>query len=210
MTYQPNAKDVARLRQETGAGMMDCKRALTETNGDFEEARDFLRKQGLAEVAKRSGRAAREGGVFSYIHQLDPDLPAKIGVLIEVDCETDFVAKTPEFKQLARDLAMHIAAMEPRWVSTSDVPDDFLDRERKILLESDRVKGKKPEIVEKILEGSLAAILSDKGGVLLEQAHIKDETGKRKVSDLISDYAAQVKENVVVRRFARFRVGEEE
>ncbi|MCA1839103.1 MAG: elongation factor Ts [Actinomycetota bacterium] len=210
MTYQPDAKDVMRLRQETGAGMMDCKRALAETSGDFEEARDLLRKQGLAEVAKRSGRNATEGGVFAYIHQLDPDLPAKIGVLIELDCETDFVAKTPEFKQLARDLAMHIAAMEPRWISKTDIPDDFLDRERKILMESDRVKGKKPEIVEKILEGSIASILSDKGGALLEQAHIKDESGKKKVAELVSEYAAQVKENIIVRRFARFKVGEEE
>lgn len=204
----PAAGDVAKLRAETGAGMMDCKRALTETGGDFESAKDLLRTWGLAGVEKRAGRFASDGMIGYYIHQLDADLPPKVGVLIELNCETDFVAKTTEFRQLARDVAMHIAAMAPQWVVRSDVPDDFLDREKKILLDSDAVKGKKAEIVEKIIEGKLVSIFSGIGGVLVDQPYVRDDSGRKTVGDLISDYAAQVKENIVVRRFARFRVGE--
>lgn len=206
--FKPAAADVQRLRQETGAGMMDCKKALTETRGDFEAAKDQLRKQGLAGVEKRASRTASEGGVFVYIHQLDPDLPPKVGVLIELNCETDFVAKTPEFKELGRNVALHIAAMEPRWASRSDVPEDHLDREKKILMESKAVEGKPAEVVEKIVKGKLNSIFSDKGGVLVDQIYVRDEAGKKTVGELITDYAAQVKENIVVRRFARFRVGE--
>lgn len=204
------AADVSRLRQETGAGMMDCKKALTETDGDFGAAKDLLRTWGLAGVEKRAGRAASEGMVGYYVHTIDPDLPPKIGVLVELNCETDFVAKTPEFKQLARDISMHIAAMEPSWANRNDVPEDVIDREKKILLESDQVKGKPPEIVEKIVEGKMTSLYSGKGGVLLDQIYVKDESGKTTVGSLITDYAAQVKENIVLRRFARFRVGEEE
>ena len=203
------AKDIAKLRAETGAGMMDCKKALTETNGDVENAKDLLRKWGLAGVEKRAGRAASEGMVGYYVHQLDPELPPKVGVLVELNCETDFVAKTSEFKQMARDIAMHIAAMEPQWSSRSEVPDDVIDREKKILMESDQVKGKPDNIVEKIIEGKLASLYSGKGGVLVDQIYVKDESGKQTVGELVSDYAAQVKENIVVRRFARFRVGGE-
>jgi len=210
MSYSPKAADVQKLRQETGAGMMDCKKALVETSGDYEEAKDLLRAQGLAGVQKRAGRAAAEGGVFAYIHQLDPALPAKIGVLVELNCETDFVAKTAEFKQLARDIAMHIAALDPRWVGRGDVPDDFLDREKKILLESDAVKGKPEQVVEKILQGKIDLLLSGIGGVLTEQAFFKAEDGKQTVGDLVTDYAAQVKENILIRRFARYKVGVED
>lgn len=210
MTYTPSATEVKRLREETGAGMMDCKRALATSGGDLEAARDLLRTWGLAGVVSRAGRTAAEGGIFHYAHQIDPDLPAKIGVLLELNCETDFVAKTADFKQLGRNLAMHIAAMEPRWVSKSDVPDDFIERERKILLESDQVKGKDDKVVAKIVEGKIGSVLSDRGGVLLEQAYIRDEKGKQKIADLINETAAAVKENIVVRRFARFRVGESE
>ncbi|HLF69427.1 MAG TPA: translation elongation factor Ts [Actinomycetota bacterium] len=205
-----NAQDVARLRSETGAGMMDCKKALTETAGDFEAAKDLLRTWGLAGVEKRAGRAASEGMVGYYVHQLDADLPPKVGVLVELNCETDFVAKTPDFKQLARDIAMHIAAMEPRWASRTEIPDDLIDRERKIVLESDSVKGKPENIVEKIVEGKLTNLYSGKGGVLVDQVYVKDESGRKTVGELISEYAAQVKENIVVRRFARFRVGEDD
>ena len=116
------ASDVKQLRDLTGAGMMDCKRALTESDGDIEHSKDLLRKWGLAGAEKRAGRTATEGAIGYYIHQVDPELPPKKGVLVELNCETDFVAKTPEFKELARNIAMHIAAMEPRWVSRSDVP----------------------------------------------------------------------------------------
>ena len=202
------ASDVKQLRDLTGAGMMDCKRALTEADGDLEQAKDLLRKWGLAGVERRSGRTATEGAIGYYVHQIDPELPPKKGVLVELNCETDFVAKTREFRELARNIALHIAAMEPRWVSRADVPEELLDRERNILRDSDQVKGKPPNVVEKILEGKLNSILSDRGGVLLDQQYVKDESGKLTVGDLINDYAATVKEKIAVRRFARLTVGE--
>jgi elongation factor Ts len=164
---------------------------------------------GSGRGGETSGRTAIEGAIGYYIHQVDPELPPKKGVLVELNCETDFVAKTPEFRELARNIAMHIAAMEPRWVSRSDVPEELLERERNILRESDQVKGKPPNIVEKILEGKLNSILSDRGGVLVDQHYVKDEGGKLTVGDLIRSFASTVKENVVVRRFARFTVGEQ-
>lgn len=203
-----SAADVKELRDATGAGMMDCKRALTETNGDVEAAKDLIKKWGLAGVEKRSGRAAKEGTIGYYIHQLDPELPPKKGVLVELNSETDFVAKTPEFKELARGIAMHIAAMEPRWVSRSEVPEDIIERETAILKESDQLKGKPENIQGKIVEGKLNALFSDRGGVLTEQKFIKDDSGKKTVGDVLTDYAASVKENIGVRRFARFSVGE--
>jgi elongation factor Ts len=209
MTTSVTATDVKRLRDETGAGMMDCKRALGEAAGDFEAAKDLLRTWGLAGVAKRASRAASEGGVGVYLHKLDPELPPKVGVLVEINCETDFVAKTPEFKALLRDIALHIAAMEPRWISREEVPADHLERERNIVLASPQTANKPPHIVDKIVEGKMKAVLAEKGGVLLEQPFVRDETGKRTIGDLVHDIAASVKENVVIRRFARFRVGEE-
>jgi elongation factor Ts len=202
------ATAVKQLRDSTGAGMMDCKRALTETNGDVEAAKDLIKKWGLAGVEKRASRAAKEGTIGHYIHQLDPELPPKKGVLVELNSETDFVAKTPEFKELARNIAMHVAAMEPKWVSRSDVPEEIVEREKKIFRESDQFKGKPENVIEKIMEGKLNALFADRGGVLLEQRYVKDETGKKTVGDLISDFAASVKENVGVRRFVRFAVGE--
>lgn len=202
------ATDVKALRDATGAGMMDCKRALSESGGDVEAAKDLLKKWGLAGIEKRSGRVAKEGTIGYYIHQLDPELPPKKGVLVELNSETDFVAKTPEFKELARNIAMHIAAMEPQWVSRSDVPQEIIDRETQIFRESDQLKGKPENIQDKIVEGKLKAMFSDRGGVLLEQPYVKDESGKKTVGDLVSDYAAAVKENVGVRRFVRFAVGE--
>ena len=204
------ADDVRRLREATGAGMMDCKRALTEAAGDIEAAKDLIRKWGLAGVEKRSGRSASEGMVAHYLHQLDPELPPKKGVLLELNCETDFVAKTPEFKQLGRDIAMHVAAMEPRWVSAADLPADLLERERSIIMESKAVEGKPAQVVEKIVEGKLRSVLSDRGGALLDQVFVKDESGRKTVGELINDYAALVKEKIEVRRFARFSVGEQD
>jgi elongation factor Ts len=203
-----SAADVKALRDDTGAGMMDCKRALTEAGGDVAAAKELLRTWGLAGVEKRKVRTASEGVVTSYLHEVG-GLPPKVGVLLELDCETDFVAKTAEVRQLARNLAMHVAAMEPRWVSREDVPDDLLESERKIIAGSDELARKPENIRDKIVEGKLASVLSDKGGVLLEQVYIKDEAGKRKVAD-VAEVAAAMKENLVVRRFARFRVGEED
>ena len=204
-----SASDVKRLRDDTGAGMMDCKRALAEARGDVTAAKDLLRTWGLAGVEKRKARAASDGLVVSYLHEVG-GLPPRVGVLLELDTETDFVAKTPDVRQLARNLAMHVAAMEPRWVSREDVPEDFLEAERKIVAASDEVARKPENIREKIIEGKVASVLSDKGGVLLEQHYVKDETGKKKVADVVAEVAAAMKENLVVRRFARFRVGEEE
>ncbi|MEX2587705.1 MAG: translation elongation factor Ts [Actinomycetota bacterium] len=203
-----SAADVKELRDATGAGMMDCKRALTETGGDVESAKDLIKKWGLAGVEKRANRSATEGAIGYYIHQLDPELPPKKGVLLELNSETDFVAKTPEFKELARGIAMHIAAMEPRWVSRSEVPAEIVERETAILKESDQLKGKPGNIQEKIVEGKLNALFSDRGGVLNEQKYIKDDSGKKTVGEVLVDYAASVKENIGVRRFARFSVGE--
>ncbi|HVL50911.1 MAG TPA: translation elongation factor Ts [Actinomycetota bacterium] len=202
------AADVKALRDATGAGMMDCKRALSEANGNVEAAKDLLKKWGLAGIEKRSGRVAKEGTIGYYIHQLDPELPPKKGVLVELNSETDFVAKTPEFKELARNIAMHIAAMEPKWVSRSDVPEEIVERETAIFKESDQLKGKPENIQAKIIEGKLNAMLADRGGVLLEQKYVRDESGRQTVGDLVTDYAAAVKENIGVRRFVRFAVGE--
>ena len=203
------AADVKKLRDETGAGMMDCKRALTEAGGSVEAARDLLRTWGLASAQKRSTRTASEGAVEAYLHRSDPELPPRKGVLVELNSETDFVAKTPAFKELARNIAMHIAAMEPRWISKDEVPEDWIERERKIVLESPQVQGKPPQIVDKIVEGKLNSIYSDRGGVLLEQKFVKDETGKTTVGDLVQELASSVRENIVVRRFVRFAIGEE-
>jgi elongation factor Ts len=203
------ASDVKKLRDDTGAGMMDCKRALTEAKGDVTAAKDLLRTWGLAGVEKRKARTASEGLVVSYLHEVG-GLPPKVGVLLELDTETDFVAKTPDVRELARNLAMHVAAMEPRWVAREDVPEDFLEAERKIVAASEEVARKPENIREKIVEGKVSSILSGKGGVLLEQQYVKDETGKKKVCDVVAEVAATMKENLVVRRFTRFRVGEED
>ncbi|HWD09284.1 MAG TPA: translation elongation factor Ts [Actinomycetota bacterium] len=204
-----SAADVKALRDDTGAGMMDCKRALTDAGGDVAQAKELLRTWGLAGVEKRKVRVASEGVAAAYLHEVG-GLPPKLGVLLELDCETDFVAKTPEFRELARNLAMQVAAMEPRWVSRDDVPVDFLENERKIIAGSDELANKPENIRDKIVEGKLGSILSGKGGVLLEQVYVRDESGKRKVGDIVSELGASVKENIVVRRFARFRVGEDD
>lgn len=189
--------------------MMECKRALIESGGDFEAAVDLLRKWGLAGAQKRAGRLASEGLVEAYLHQPSSDIPPKVGVLLELNCETDFVAKSDEFRELARRLAQQVAAMQPRWISREDVPEEDIERERKIILESDAVAGKPENIVEKIVEGRLTSMLSDQGGALLEQLYWRDDSGKKKVADLITELSARVKENIMVGRFVRFKVGEE-
>jgi elongation factor Ts len=191
---------VKRLRDETGAGMMDCKRALQEAGGDFERAREILRTRGLASAQKRQGRAAREGLVDAYIH-----LEGRIGVLVEVNCETDFVARTDEFKQLAREVAMQIAALRPRWISREEVPQDVVEGERKIYEEQARGTGKPDNVLARIVDGKLEAFYKE--SVLLDQTYIRDD--KRTVGDLVDEVSAKVGEKVVVRRFARFQLGEE-
>ncbi|HEX9891113.1 MAG TPA: translation elongation factor Ts [Actinomycetota bacterium] len=191
---------VKQLREMTGAGMMDCKRALQETGGDMDEAVDLLRTQGLADAQKRAGRAANEGVVESYIH-----MNRRVGTLVEVNCETDFVANTEEFRKLARDLAMQVAAASPQWISPDDVPAEEVERERKIAEEQAREQGKPDTVVPKIVEGKIKAFY--KQVCLLEQPFIKDDSVT--VGDLVKQAAAKVGENVTVRRFSRFQLGEE-
>jgi elongation factor Ts len=195
-----SAEMVRKLREETGAGMMDCKNALVEAKADLEAARDILRKKGLAAAAKKAGRAATEGIVGHYIHQ-----GSKVGVIVEVNCETDFVARTPEFQALVKDVAMHVAASSPLFVTKDEVPADVLDKEKEIYRAQAAAEGKPANVQEKIAEGKLKQYYAS--FCLLEQPFVKD--AGLTVGQLVQEKIALLKENIVVRRFARFRVGEE-
>ncbi len=195
---QISAEMVKQLRELTGAGMMDCKRALAEAGGDLARAQEILRERGLAGVQKRSGRSASEGVVESYVHG-----EGRIGVLVEVNCETDFVARTDDFRSLAHEVAMQIAATSPRWVARDEIPEDVVESERKIYLEQSRQLGKPENVLERIVDGKLAAFFKET--VLLDQPYIRDDA--RTVDDLVKEVAAKVGENVIVRRFARFQLG---
>jgi len=194
-----SAAQVKELRERTGAGMMDCKRALEECGGDMEKAIEYLRKKGLATAAKKAGRVAKEGLVHAYIHG-----GGRIGVLIEVNCETDFVAKTEEFRQLVHDLAMQVAASRPEYISREDVPEEVINKEKEILTAQALAEGKPQNIVEKIVEGRLEKFFKEV--CLLEQPFIKDM--EKTVKNVITEAIARLGENIVVRRFARFEVGE--
>jgi elongation factor Ts len=190
---------VKELREKTGAGMMECKKALTEAGGDLDKAVELLRQKGLATAQKKAGRTASEGLIASYIHM------NKLGVLLELNCETDFVARTEDFKTLAKDIAMHIAATNPSYVSKEDVPQDVIEKEKEIYRA--QISGKKPEhIIEKILEGKVEKFFEE--NCLLEQIFVKDPQQKKKVKDLITETVAKLGENIVIRRFARFQLGE--
>jgi len=193
---------VKELRELTGAGVMDCKAALEASEGDIRKAVEFLRKKGLADAAKRAHHEAREGFVGAYIHP-----GGKIGVLVEVNCETDFVARTDGFQVLVKDLAMQVAAASPTYVSREEVPSEVTDKEREIYRQQMANQKKLPHVLDKIIEGKLEKFYAEQ--CLLEQPFIKDATGKTKVKDLVSQVSARVGERVLVRRFARFRVGEE-
>ena len=193
------AQMVKQLRESTGAGMLDCKKALTETNGNMEAAVDFLRKKGLAAAAKKAGRVTAEGAVGSYIHA-----GGKIGVLVEVHCETDFVARTEQFQELVRDIAMHIAAADPRAVRREEVTEADLERERAIFRDQALASGKPANIVDKIVDGKMEKYFSE--FVLLEQPFVKNPD--LTVGQLVSEMVAKIGENITVRRFARFEVGE--
>ena len=201
MATDVSAGDVKALREQTGAGMMDCKRALEEAGGDFDKAVEILRVKGQAQAAKRGERAASEGVVESYIHA-----NSKIGVLVEVDCETDFVARTEAFQQLVKDIAMQVAASNPSFVAREDVPGTLLEKEREIFRTQLADQKKPPQVIEKIIEGKLEKFYAEQ--CLLEQPFIKDATGKTRVKDLVAAATAQTGERVVVKRFARFQVGE--
>lgn len=194
------AKDVSALRSRTGAGMMDCKRALQETGGDIEKAVEFLRKKGIAQAEKRSGRRASEGVIGSYVH-----FNGKVAVLVELNCETDFVAHTEDFQQLAKDLAMHIASAKPIAVTPEDLPPKVVERERAIYEAQAAESGKPEKVWPRIVEGRLKKFYAE--SVLLQQPYVKDD--KKRVSDFVKEVAGKLGENVVVRRFVRFELGEE-
>ncbi len=193
-----SADMVKELREKTGVGMMECKKALTESNGDFEKALTVLRQKGLASASKKAGRTASEGLVGAYIHM------DRIGVLVELNCETDFVARTADFRNLLKDIAMHIAATNPMYVSRDDVPQSVIESEREIY--RSQVTGKPPQVVDKIVEGKLDKFFAET--CLLEQIFVKDPEQKLKVKDLVVEKIAKLGENIIVKRFARFQVGE--
>ena len=194
-----SAQMVKELRETTGAGRMDCKKALVETNGDMEKAVDYLREKGLAAAAKKSGRVAAEGVVESYIHGA-----GKIGVMIEVNCETDFVAKTPEFHSFVRDLAMQVAAANPQYLSRTEVPAAIIEHEREILRAQALNEGKPEKIVDKMVDGRVEKFYKD--NCLLEQTFIKDPD--KSVTDVVNAQISKIGENIVVRRFVRYQMGE--
>jgi len=196
---QVTAQMVKELRERTGAPMMDCKKALSAVDGDMEKAIDELRKSGLAAAAKKAGRATSEGLIASYIHA-----GGKIGVLVEVNCETDFVARTDDFQELVRDIAMHVAAADPRFVSRDEVNDEVLDRERAIFRDQALAAGKPEAIVDRIIDGKIEKFYGE--AVLLEQAFVKDTD--KKVGDLLAEAIGKLGENMKIARFARFRLGD--
>lgn len=194
-----SAQQVKELRESTGAGMMDCKKALVETNGDMSKAVDYLREKGLAAAAKKSGRVAAEGLVESYIHGA-----GKIGVMIEVNCETDFVAKTPEFHSFVRDLAMQIAAANPQYLKRDEVPAAIVEHEREILRAQALNEGKPEKIIDKMVEGRVDKYYKE--NCLMEQTFIKDP--EKSVTDIVNAQISKIGENIVVRRFVRYQMGE--
>jgi elongation factor Ts len=195
-----SASAVRDLREKTGAGMMDCKRALSETAGDLEKAVDYLRAKGLAGAAKRAGRATHEGLVYAYVHP-----GGRVGVLIEVNCESDFVARTDDFTELCKDIAMHVAATSPASLGRVDFDADLLAREKEIYKQQAAESGKPPEIVEKMVQGRVEKLYKER--VLLEQPFVKDPNST--VEDRIKDAIAKLGENINLRRFARFQLGDE-
>jgi elongation factor Ts len=196
-----SAQHVKELRDRTGAGVMDCKEALQASQGNLDAAVEYLRKKGIAGAVKRAHRETKEGVVGAYIHP-----GARLGVLVEVDCETDFVARTDDFQALVKDLAMQVAAANPAYVSREDIPPTVLEKEREIYREQMADQKKPPQVLDKIVEGKLEKFFAEQ--CLLEQVFIKDATGKTKVKDLVDAMNAKTRERVVVRRFARFQVGE--
>jgi elongation factor Ts len=193
-----NIELVKKLREKTGAGYSDCTNALKESNNDIEKAIEILRKRGISVAMKKTGRAAKQGAVGSYIH-----LGGKIGVLVEVNCETDFVAKNDDFKNFVKEMAMQIAAANPRYVSIDDIPEDVLSKEREILKEG--IKGKPKEVLDKIVEGKLQKFYQE--ACLLDQPSIRD--ANLKVKDMLTNVILKIGENIIIRRFVRFQVGED-
>lgn len=199
MSVRP--EDVKRLREVSGAPMMECKKALEEANGDHEKAFTILRKRGQAAAAKKAGRVAAEGLIGSYVHP-----GSKIAVIVEVNCESDFVARTDEFQELAHDLAMQICATDPRYIRKEDVAPEALEREKEVLRAQAAASGKPPAVIEKMIEGRVGKFLEET--CLYEQHFIKDLSGSQTIGELVASKIAKFGENITVRRFSRFKVGE--
>jgi elongation factor Ts len=199
-----STNDVMALRKATGAGMMDAKRALADSGGDLEKAKDLLRERGLADARKRSARVTTQGAIGHYLHQ-QADRPV-IGVLVELAAETDFVAKSPDFQQAARDIAMHVAAARPRWVRREDIPEDLLAKEQSLIAAQARNEGKPDKVVERIVEGRLRVFYEE--NVLYDQPFVNPEKFQGTVGEMVDGLAASMGENILVRRFARIGVGE--
>lgn len=194
-----SASAVKELREKTSAGMLDCKKALVENEGDFEKAIEWLRTKGLSKAAKKAGRVAAEGLVFSYIHA-----GGRIGVLLEVNSETDFVSRNDEFKSFVSDIAMHIAAMAPQFVSVDEISDEIREKEKKVLVAKALEEGKKPEFMDKIIDGQIKKWASEI--CLLDQKYVKDPN--KTIKDYLNEKIATIGENLVIRRFVRWEVGE--
>ncbi len=194
-----SANQVKDLREKTGAGMMDCKKALLETSGDFEKAIEYLRKKGVAAAAKKAGRATKEGAVTSYIHG-----EGKVGVLVEINCETDFVARTEQFRQFVKDISMHVAAANPQWVRSEEVPAEVIAKEKEIAVAQMQSSGKPAAVLEKIAEGKIKKFYEDT--CLMQQPFIKEPS--KSVEQLLKETIALLGENISVRRFTRYVLGE--
>ena len=195
---------VKKLRELSGAGMMDCKNALEEAEGDIDKAFTILREKGIAKASKRAGRATGQGVVEAYLHSTSPDFPPQVGVLIEVNCETDFVAKSPDFRKLARELALQVAGFEPRWVTRDEVPDDVLVTEREVYEAKARQDGKPDQVIPRIVEGQVEQFL--KQNCLMEQAYFREPS--HTVQEFVAENISKLQENITVRRFARFNIRE--
>ena len=201
---QISAKDVKTLRDRIGAGMMDCKKALTEAKGDLEAATRILREKGLADAAKRTGRSASEGIVYAYLHTPTPNYPPKLGVLLELNCESDFVAKTEGFERLAKDIAMHISFADPGWTTRDEIPQEIIDDESQIYAKQAKDSGKPEQVIDKIVLGKMEAFY--KQSVLMDQEWIQDKN--KTIAGLIDDARASMGENISVGGYRRIRVGE--
>jgi elongation factor Ts len=199
-----SAQDVKRLREATGAGMMDCKKALAEANGDFDAALRLLREKGLADAAKKTGRSTSEGIVYAYMHRPQPDYPPKLGVLLELNSETDFVAKTEQFERLAKDIAMHISFADPDWITRDQVPQNIIDDESSIYAKQAKDSGKPENVIEKIVTGKLEGFYKER--VLMDQEWIQDKS--KTIAQLIDEARSTMGENISIGRFCRIRVGE--
>jgi elongation factor Ts len=196
--------DVKKLRDMTGGGMMDCRKALEDSGGDLDKAVALLRERGIAKAAKRADRQTSNGVVEAYLHRTSDDYPPQIGAMVELNCESDFVAKGTDFRALARDLTLHIAAAAPRWISRDEVPADLIDEERQIHRRKAEQDGKPAQIIDRIVDGQIETFFKE--NCLLEQAYIRDPAVR--IGDLIAQTGAKVQENITVRRFSRFSIKE--